>query len=263
MIHVQCRSCYSTLALKDIYAGKLARCPICQSKVRVPKQEEEAEDEAREERVSAAPKGRAPAESRRPRQPVRDEEDEEERPVRHKRRPIAEEDDDRSEDIQEERPARPSRRPIEPEEEDDDDVELEVVEEPPPRKRRKKKRRRRQRQESAGWEMPDLNWFYIGLAVVALIWLVSLPLAFVFPPFALVPIGLGCLLAFAGYIWFLIIAFQDEAIHGILCLLFNIYCLYYLIINFEETKVPFFVWLLGVLMVISGFCAGGGFSGHK
>jgi len=262
MIHVQCRSCYSTLALKDIYAGKLARCPICQNKVRVPKQEEEAEDEAPEERVSAAPKARAPVESKRPsRRPVREEEEEEERPVRPKRRPI--EDDDRSEDIQEERPARPGRRPIEHEEEDDDDVQLEVVEEPPPRKRKKKRRRRRPRQESAGWEMPDLNWFYIGLAVVALIWLVSIPLAFVFPPFALVPVGLGCLLMVAGRIWFLIIAFQDEIIHGILCLFLGIYNLYYLLINFEETKVPFFVELLGVLMIVSGCCAGGGFSQHK
>ncbi len=259
MIHVQCRSCYSTLALKEIYAGKLARCPICQSTVRVPKQEEEAEDEAREERVSAAPKSRAPAESRRPRRPVR-EEDEEERPVRPKRRPIDDDDDDRSEGVQEERPARPSRRPIE---EEDDDVHLEVVEEPPPRRRKKKKRRRRRRQESAGWEMPALNWFYIGLAVVALIWLVSLPLAFVFPPIALVPIGLGCLLAFAGWIWFLIVAFQDEIIHGILCLVFTIYNLYYLLINFEETKFPFFVAVLGVLMIMSGCCAGGAFSQHK
>jgi hypothetical protein len=262
MIHVQCRSCYSTLALKDIYAGKLARCPICQNKVRVPKQEEEAEDEAREERVSAAPKARAPAESRRPsRRPVREEEDEEERPVRPKRRPI--EEDDRSEDIQEKRPARSSRTPIEEEEEDDDDVQLEVVEEPPPRKRRKKKRRRRRRPESAGWEMPDVNWFYIGLAVVAFIWLVSVPLAFAFPPIMIVPVGLGCLLAFAGYIWFLIIAFQDEVIHGILCLLLNIYCLYYLILNFEETKFPFLVWALGLFMMGSGLCAGGAFSHGK
>ena len=266
MIHVKCPDCDSTLAVKDIYAGKLARCPICQGKVRIPKQEEEAEDDAPEERVSTRTRSRAPAETKRPSRRVEEEEDAEERPSPPKRKPVARR-EVRSENIQEKRSARPAPKPPPDDDDDDDDsdeITLEVDEPPPPRKR-KKKRRRRRRPPAESSSLSDVDWgkwMLIGLGVLALIGFGSMAAAFAFPPFMLIPIALGFLLVIVGNIWFLIVAFQDEVIHGVLCLVLGIYRLYYLIINFDEEKMPFFVEVLGWLMIIGGLCAGGAIGHH-
>ena len=93
--------------------------------------------------------------------------------------------------------------------------------------------------------------------MLAVIWLGSLALAFAFPPFAVIPILIGCLLMFVGQIWFLIIAFQDDVVQGLLCLFIGIYALYYALTNLDEVKIPFGMQILGLVMIVSSFCAGG------
>ena len=68
---------------------------------------------------------------------------------------------------------------------------------------------------------------------------------------------LGWLIAFAGGIWFLVVAFQDDAIQGILCLFVPFYSLIYLITHFEEVKKPFLVQVVGTALALGGLCAGG------
>jgi hypothetical protein len=97
----------------------------------------------------------------------------------------------------------------------------------------------------------------IALAGLALVWLLTLGLSFVWPAIAIVPIGLGWVAAIAGWIWFLVVAFQDSALAGVLCLVVPFYSLYYLITHFDETKMPFFVYVLGFIFVLTGSCAGG------
>jgi hypothetical protein len=97
----------------------------------------------------------------------------------------------------------------------------------------------------------------IALIVIAGISLISAGLAIVFPPLALVPIGLGWILSLVGGVMFLLVAFQDDVMQGLLCLFIPMYSLFYLITHFEEEKVPFFLQLGGTLLVFLGYCAGG------
>jgi hypothetical protein len=254
MIRVQCPGCDSKLAIKDIYAGKLILCPKCKNKMRLPELETEDEDEAREERISAASRVESPP--RRPRRRVEEDDEEDERPVRPRRRRIDDDDEERSEHITEdERPARPRRRRI-----NDDEDRLEVDE---PRPRRRKERKRRRRREAEGWSISDVNWtnwLLIGLGIVALLGFASVAAAFAFPLFMIIPVCLGGLLMFVGYVWFVIVAFQDDAIQGVLCMLIGIYRVYYLITNFDEVKIPFLIEVVGAILFVGGICAGGGFN---
>src|SRR5262249_1973391 len=97
-------------------------------------------------------------------------------------------------------------------------------------------------------------WVLIGLGAAGLLFG---GLAFVFPPLAFVPLVLGLLAMVAGGIWFLVIAFSDEVMHGILCLLCNLYSLYYLVTHFDECKNPFFLQLAGFALYMFAACAGG------
>ena len=74
----------------------------------------------------------------------------------------------------------------------------------------------------------------------------------------MVPILLGWLTALVGGVMFLIVAFQDDVMQGILCWFVPFYSLFYLITHWEEEKVPFFIQIAGFVMVFMGSCAFGG-----
>jgi hypothetical protein len=257
MIQLQCTNCRSKLAVQDIYAGKVATCPKCQSKVHIPIPDVEPAEETPDERISAAARAQSRARPSRPRRRMEEEEEEDERPSRPSRRRRVADDDERSEHITEDEPrARPRRRRLDYDEDQEEDE---------PRPRRRKRRRRRRRPEPEGWSISDVDWgkwILISLGVVALLGFASVAAAFAFPPFLIIPLGLGGLLMFVGYVWFIVVAFQDDVVQGLLCLFLGIYRLYYLIINFDEVKIPFFVELVGLILFIAGICAGGGL-GHK
>jgi hypothetical protein len=138
----------------------------------------------------------------------------------------------------------PRRRRIE----DEDDYEAD--DDPPLRSPPRRKKRRRQR-ASGG-----LDPFVVGLIGAGGVGLVLAVLAFIWPGVSLAAIGVGGIIALAGGIWFLVVAFQDSAAAGLLCLFVPFYSLYYLISNFEETKKPFFVQLVGSAIMIIGSFAG-------
>jgi hypothetical protein len=122
-----------------------------------------------------------------------------------------------------------------------------------------RKRRRKRKQTSGVFELPfGLSPLLFGLIVVYAIGVICLIPALFVPAIAVVPILLGYLVMGVGGVWFLVVAFQDEVMHGVLCLLCNLYSLYYLIINFEEEKWPFAVQIAGILLAVAGMCAGGG-----
>jgi hypothetical protein len=100
----------------------------------------------------------------------------------------------------------------------------------------------------------------IGVGVVGLFF-VGLSLAW--PPVAILPLAVGWLLSLAGGIWFLVVAFQDSPVAGLLCLCVPFYSLFYLVTHFEETKRPFFVNLTGAVLATVASCAGGGIPGGR
>ncbi len=99
--------------------------------------------------------------------------------------------------------------------------------------------------------------YLVGGLVLAGVCLVTGLLAFFVPALLLVPVGLGALASVVGGVMFLIVAFQDDTMQGILCWFVPFYSLYYLITHFEEEKIPFFIQMAGMVLMMVGGCAGG------
>jgi uncharacterized protein YbaR (Trm112 family) len=218
MIRLDCPQCKKKLGVKEEYAGRVVVCPQCRNKLRVPQQKTTAEPAA-EEAVTALPKPVPP-----PRKP---------------RPPALERDDEADE------PARPKRRHIE----DDDDPE---DEDERVRRKRKKKRKKRSTLGFAG-----MSPVVVGLIAMGLVWLLCLVLFVLSPGLARMGYLIGSLGMTVGGIWCIVIAFQDSALAGLLCLLVPFYGLYYLIAHFEECKVPFYIYLCGFGMVFTSILVGG------
>ncbi len=214
-ISVVCPLCQKKLKVADEAAGKRAHCPLCKRVITIPQAEEFVEPDEfvepeEETAVSAAPKkpkkkaawddpeGETPEKSG-------DTLDfEEPVPEKRKRRRYA--DDDRFSDGDEEERA--------------------------PRHRIKKRRRPNRGVAFPGWFDP----FIAGAAVLGVIGLVFIGAALIFPPLAALPILLGSLLCVIGWIWLLMVAFQNDVMAGILCIVLPFYGLVYVASNFEDCK---------------------------
>jgi hypothetical protein len=224
MIPLQCPHCDKKLVVRDEWAGRLGVCPHCKNRIRLPQAETTA-DEPADERYSAAPQEESRSPPRRTRRRADADADEREEPVRKRRRPTEDED-------------------LPPEEE-----------EPAPRPVAKPKKKRRKR-TSQGFSA--LDPFLLGLLGVGLLGLLTSGLALIWPAVSFAPLGLGWLVTLVGQIWLLVVAFKEDALQGILCLFVPFYVVYFLITHFEEAKRPFFVWLVGIVVLTMSFCAGGG-----
>jgi hypothetical protein len=241
MIRLICPGCKKKLGIGDHLAGRVVVCPECKGKVRVPKPEPPAEVEMLEEveeleeveakpprpRPSTAVKRPAPTEDR-PRPPTG-----------IRRRPADEEDE----------PPRRKPRDEAPAEEDEDR---------PRRKRKRKPKRYRlksERGESNG--LFGMEPFTVGLLGVGAVCVPLLLLAVFLPPVLLVTLAVGVLLMIAGGIWLLIVAFSDSPLQGVLCWFVPLYSIFYLVTHWEECKRPFFVQMVGLLLLMANSCVGG------
>jgi hypothetical protein len=247
MIEFQCPKCHKRLRADESKAGKPCVCPACQTRFPIPAaaaDDDIIEDVVTVERPSKAkprrdPDARVVEEPVRRRRPA----DDEEEPVR-RRRPADEDDDG---------PVR-KRRPLDEDEDEDEfprrrrrDEDEEDEEEERPRRRKKKKRRHK------SFELPlGMDAFTAGLLGVGVFGLLFVPLALFSPVIAVVPYGMGTCMCLGGWIWLVVIAFQDETQHGVLCLCCSPYCIYYIATHFEDAKRPFFVWLTGFVLQMAG-----------
>jgi hypothetical protein len=153
-----------------------------------------------------------------------------------------------SEEIQESLPEVRERRRAEDADSSSNDDEAERI----PRRKKKKKRRK------TAWGLPAwLDPYLAALAVLGVVGLLSVGISLIWPVVSILPIGLGGLLSIAGGIWFLVIAFQDDVVAGILCLVIPFYSLYYLVTHFDAVQRPFFVQVVGVILMMLGSCVGG------
>jgi hypothetical protein len=277
MIRLRCPACGKSLGVGHEWAGKVGVCPGCKKKIRIPSEDDpDGPPPATPRGIrSSPPKAPRPAEDvdvevleydepeeETPRRRTRRsaEEFQEERPARRKtdeydderpsgrKRPRYEDDEDepprrrrsRYEEDEDEEPAR--RRPGRYADEDEDE---------PPRRRRPRKRRKKSSRSGGMSSALTMLLIFAGIGLAT-----CLPAIFL-PPLMLLPIIVGWLVSFVGGIWFLIIAFQDDAMQGILCLFVPFYSLYYLITHFDEEKTAFFMQLAGIALVMAGSCAGG------
>jgi hypothetical protein len=136
----------------------------------------------------------------------------------------------------------------------------EVPEEAPPGEERRPRQKRRLRPGVDFPEpeappkpplVPGVSNFVLLLIVLGGLWLLLAGVALLAPSLAVVPIGVGGFLAVVGQVWFLMVAFHDDAATGILCLILPFYALYFLT-RCPEAGRPFVVLLVGALMLASG-----------
>ncbi len=243
MIRFQCPNCEKKLSVQDALAGRLAVCPACKQKVRIPAAEEpEEEEEAATEKPRARTRPKGEEIEERPRRPLRrrdeEEEEEDEQPRRRQR------DEEEDEEEEDERPRRRRR---------DEDDENEEEDERPRRKAKDRRKKKKRRAASGPLGMQDP--YVLAVSGVLLLGLLSAIAAFFVPVLSIVPLGLGAVTAFAGGVWFLIVAFSDDPMQGILCFLCGPYSLYYLITHFEECKRPFYLQCIGSLIIFLGFAS--------
>ncbi len=114
-----------------------------------------------------------------------------------------------------------------------------------------RQRKSKRRKQSMGLVM-GLDGFTAALIGLGAVSLMSLVLGLIFPAASVLPLALGGVLALVGAIWFLVVAFQDSAVAGLLCFFVPFYSLYYLATHFDDEKRPFFVQLLGIILLLAG-----------
>lgn len=118
-------------------------------------------------------------------------------------------------------------------------------------------RRRRRRRPGFGFSLPaqlvpGVGNFLALMAVLGALWVLLACVALLLPPLGVLLVLLGGLVALVGNVWFLIVAFQDDFVNGLLCLLVPIWALLFLINNQDTAGRPFLVGLVGTLMVATG-----------
>jgi hypothetical protein len=236
MIRLSCPKCRKGLNIADKFAGKVGACPQCKTKVRVPDlepDEVEVIEEVEEEIITDIVEDIEPEEETPRRDRIRGKIDksEESRPRKSRSR---DEEDEEDED-------KPARRKRTRDEEEDDE---------PPRRPRSGKRRKKSRSQEG------MSPLVKALIVMGGICLLSSIVSIFLNPAMFAPIILGMLMTAAGNIMFLIVAFSDDALQGLLCWLVPFYSLYYLITHFEEEKVPFLTSVGGLVMAMVGGIGG-------
>ena len=230
-ITVLCTGCSAKLTAPDGAAGKRVKCPKCQTVLIVLAPPPQPEAGPKFELVETPEEPPAPVRKR-----VHDDEDDDAAPMSLER---------------EEKPAPSRPRPRRDEEEDDPE---------PPRRKKASGRgssKRRGSRRSGGNPLAALGTGGAIGAAVGGVWLIGLVLGLIWAPALLLPVVIGYLVAFAGGIWFLVVAFSDSPAQGLLCLFIPFYSLIYLISNWEICKHPFSVQVGGMFMLIITSCLGG------
>ncbi|HEY1188714.1 MAG TPA: hypothetical protein VGE74_13755 [Gemmata sp.] len=257
-IKVSCGSCSASLSAPDSAAGKKVKCPKCQAVLAVPAPEPEwpkfevvepEELPPLRKPVRAETGDDAPAKVEREDRPARPklvarrDDDEDDRP--RKRRDYDDEDDDR--------PRARKRRDYDDDEDDDRPRKRRDYDDYEPRRKGpggdvKRKRKRKSGGNPLAW-LSSGGGFGITVAIVGGLWVLGLGIGLVVPPVFILPVILGWLVSLAGSIWFLIIAFSDDVMQGLMCMFVPIYSLIYLANNWDTCRNSFLVQLGGWIMI--------------
>jgi hypothetical protein len=107
-------------------------------------------------------------------------------------------------------------------------------------------------EQSGGWFTWVRDRLLVQLFIVFVVWLglFGLGIGLQVPLLIVAAAILGYLVSLVGHIWFLFVAFSDSPRHGVCCFIVPCYAFVYFILNFEETKRPFFVELAGFILVM-------------
>jgi len=214
MMHIKCPQCERKLILKPELAGGVAVCPGCQTKLRIPesKKSDIIADYERDDQPENAGEETNSITAQPPR----------------------------------------LRRPADDEDINEIDRQDDEAEAPKDRLRKRRRRRRKKRSRTFGF-LDFLGFDTITLIAlgIALVGFLIVPASFAIPPLIFIPMALGSVLSLVGWVWIVVIAFQDDSTQGLLCFCCGPYVLYYVIANFDEAKQPGTIWLVGTVLHFS------------
>jgi hypothetical protein len=230
MIRVRCPGCQEIVSFAEDLAGQIVICTECQQrKLRLPAPKPAAPDGIIEGRAISEVRQASPP-ANKPSKPLGQDDDDAPLPVRSRR--VRDDDEAPSRVI--------SRRDKANRRDEDDELRM-------PRARRAKKARPFQVGRVFG-AVDGLMMCLIGLGAAAVL---TAPVTFIFPLFGSLPMLLGFVAAIAGSIWFLVIAFREQPVMGLACMIVPFFSLYYLISRFAETWRPFVLYLAGFATIFS------------
>jgi hypothetical protein len=251
MIRVVCPKCEKKLGIDDQFAGRLAVCPRCKTKIQVPKSEIPLKEEEEPAKVAEQPHEPHAIEEHVPVNEVADEVPP--RPKKKKkRRPKAEDKETEAAEAQAgEKPAEETPAGAEEDEgEGQEDVEIEVPED---------------------WKPPavmvekgpldaflalDLLWqLLLGVGVFCLI-LSMFTVSLKAPPIANVVLVVGLPIFVVGVGWYLLLVFNESILQGLFCLFLPLYFIYYFMTHTDEVQRPFYIGATGGLITMMSYCAG-------
>ncbi len=122
---------------------------------------------------------------------------------------------------------------------------------PPPAPRRKKARRK-----SDGWQSwltePDLLLKLIGVVTLLSFILSAIPLLGI-AVFVVVLLAYAVIQVIGG-LWLILIAFEEDAVQGIMYLFVPFYALIYLVTRWEACRVPFMMCMVSLASLIASGC---------
>jgi len=246
MIRVKCPKCEKTLSIDDSKAGGVGSCPGCGQKFRIPGVKAEKSAAPRPSQTKAAVRRDRPAPSKvaNPKSP---------KPAASPPKEAWEEEDSSPYTMEKpiEQPVSLIKQRLDEEDEGYDDLDDMGLD--PEYVRRRKAKKRKHDDAVLFLGASHFATLIIGLFIV---WIVLGTVTFFVP---LVAVGfyiVGSMVGLAAFIWFLVVAFQDDgALPGLLCIFLPFYWLYYLITHWEREHKPFFLNLMAVLFQVTGIVA--------
>ena len=286
MIRLNCPTCGQKLGVDDARAGRMATCPKCRSKFRVPgdkapkppdaklqlqhKLRRQADDEDKTWAEDSPPP--KPAKPSRPPVPPPKKPDPEMEDIEigdfeiidsNPDFEIVEDDEEVKKPSQKDVPrdAIRARPPQKKQRFEDSEETAEIDEDELPRKKRRlyddddeeprrkrKKRRKKQGSLATSAAMPVL--MMIGSVVI--MWLGLTALAMWLPLGTYALLGIGGVTALVGRLWFLFVVGQDDPLQRILVRFVPLYEWFYFFTHLDETLKPFMCSCVGTIFLVTG-----------
>jgi hypothetical protein len=147
--------------------------------------------------------------------------------------------------------------PPRPKRDDDSREEHDETSEDRPRKRRRRRKKKKKGDTLAALNFLGLDTITLIALGVCLVGFLFIPASFVFPPLIWIPLLISTVVSLVGYFWVVMIAYQDDTTQGMLCFCFAPHMLYYIFVNFEDTKQAGIIWIAGTVLQIAASVVAG------
>jgi hypothetical protein len=239
MILVKCPKCERKLTVEEAKASGVAACPDCGQRFRIPDREAPLSAKTTPERARASSKKRPASKPvpERPRRPDDDEWLQDSTPYEVKDEPEA----STAPPVELHRPASDDA---------DDYLDPSTYSFDKEYAKQRKKRQKELKKEAARRTV-------VFVVVMLLAWIGAGIYAHYQPDWALIPFASGSLIALAGFVWLLVLAFGESAGSGFLVLFLPPYHLYFASKNLDRATRPLILGYVGGFIMVTALAIGG------